>query len=210
LLVSQSFNSTNAANGPSESPVISPDGRFIAYRSVATNIVPNDANGVADLFLFDRSNNATLLLTVNQDGSSSANSWSLMPIFSADSSTLTFESFACDLPAPGFNEFSDIYAFGLSSFPGVLGSSGSGSTSSNSEFPVQFLSPGPTTSYPGLSWPLSPGNSYQAQFKDNLSDPNWQNVNGNIIYVGGQAEIYDLSSSPNQRFYRIILSTQAN
>ena len=206
LLVSQSFNSTSAANGTSDSPAISPDGRFIAYRSLASNIVPDDTNGVADLFLFDRSNNATMLLTVNQGGSSSANSWSLLPVFSGDGGTLVFESYDSNLPGPGYNEWSAIWAFDLSSFPVVVGSGGSGTGSSNSEFYVQLVPANSTTPYPGLSWPLSPGNSYQVQFKNDLSDTNWQNVDGSIIFVGGTAQINDLSPSPDRRFYRVVLN----
>ncbi len=44
LLVSQSFNSTGITNANSDSPTISPDGRFIAYRSFAANLVPFDIN----------------------------------------------------------------------------------------------------------------------------------------------------------------------
>jgi Tol biopolymer transport system component len=42
------------ANGDSQTPVISGDGRFVAFTSTATNLVPGDTNGVADIFLFDR------------------------------------------------------------------------------------------------------------------------------------------------------------
>jgi len=68
LLVSQNFNATGAANTNSDSPVISPNGRFIAYRSFATNIIPDDFNNVADLFIYDASNNATILVSVNGAG----------------------------------------------------------------------------------------------------------------------------------------------
>lgn len=113
LLVSESFDSADAADGASDWPVLSPDGRFVAYRSRADNIVPGDSNGVGDLFLYDRSNNATMLVSVSQTGNSTANSWSASPAFSGDSKTLVFESYAGNLPAPGFNEFNAIYALNL-------------------------------------------------------------------------------------------------
>lgn len=205
LLVSQNFNSTGAANGASDMPAISPNGRFVAYRSVASDIVPGDTNGVADLFVFDQVNNTTVAVTVNQAGSATANSWSLMPVFSGDSSNLVFESYAANLPAPGFNEWSAIYEFNLASFPFVAGQGGSDPTNSASVFFVQLIPPG-ASQYPGVNWPVAPGKTYQAQFKNDLTDTNWQNVNGSVIILGGTAQINDLSPSPNRRFYRVILN----
>ena len=103
LLVSQNFIATGAANTGSDSPGISPNGRFVAYRSLATNVVPLDFNGVADLFLYDVSNNSTMLLSVNGAGDSSANGLSLKPVFSTDGRTLFFQSWASDLSAADFN-----------------------------------------------------------------------------------------------------------
>ena len=42
------------ANGPSDEPVISPDGRRVAFVSAATNLTPDDTNGVRDVFVHDR------------------------------------------------------------------------------------------------------------------------------------------------------------
>lgn len=41
-------------NGPSYSPSISADGRFVVFASDADNLVPGDDNGQTDIFLFDR------------------------------------------------------------------------------------------------------------------------------------------------------------
>jgi hypothetical protein len=42
------------ANGTSTDPSISADGRFVAFRSYASNLVDGDSNGVADIFVRDR------------------------------------------------------------------------------------------------------------------------------------------------------------
>ena len=42
------------ANGSAQRCSLSPDGWFVAFSSVATNLVPNDTNGVADIFVHDR------------------------------------------------------------------------------------------------------------------------------------------------------------
>ena len=46
--------SGNEAHGPSLSPVISANGRFVVFESDAADSVPDDTNGVRDVFLRDR------------------------------------------------------------------------------------------------------------------------------------------------------------
>jgi hypothetical protein len=42
------------ANGRSERPAISADGRYVTYHSTASNLIVDDTNGLTDVFLFDR------------------------------------------------------------------------------------------------------------------------------------------------------------
>ena len=50
-----SLSSTGAdADGHSDAPAISSDGRFVAFASMATNLVSGDSNGLKDIFLRDR------------------------------------------------------------------------------------------------------------------------------------------------------------
>ena len=51
-LVSVSTNG-GPANGASTDPVMTPDGRFVAFISSASNLVPNDTNGIPDVFVRD-------------------------------------------------------------------------------------------------------------------------------------------------------------
>lgn len=53
------------ANGPSSGAGISADGRWIAFRSAATDLVPGqiDPNGRTDLFLYDRATGRTALVS---------------------------------------------------------------------------------------------------------------------------------------------------
>ena len=46
------------ANESSLVPSLSQDGRFVAFLSFASNLVPGDTNGVADIFLRDRDTDA--------------------------------------------------------------------------------------------------------------------------------------------------------
>jgi hypothetical protein len=52
--VSISTSGGQALGGESTSPAISANGRFVAFQSRATNLVPGDTNGVMDVFVHDR------------------------------------------------------------------------------------------------------------------------------------------------------------
>ena len=55
-------------NGDSQLPVISANGRYVAYASVASNLVPGDANGKSDVFIFDRETQVTSRISVASNG----------------------------------------------------------------------------------------------------------------------------------------------
>ena len=46
-------------NGVSTDPVMTPDGRYVAFVSAATNLVAGDTNGIADVFVRDLVNGTT-------------------------------------------------------------------------------------------------------------------------------------------------------
>ena len=56
------------ANGASTDPVMTPDGRFVAFVSAATNLVANDTNGLPDVFVRDLLNGTTQLISVGATG----------------------------------------------------------------------------------------------------------------------------------------------
>ncbi len=56
---------------------ISADGRYVAYKSEATNLVPGDTNG-QDVFVFDRQTNTTARVSVASDGTA-GNAGSIRP-----------------------------------------------------------------------------------------------------------------------------------
>ena len=46
------------ANGYSQGPIVTPDGRFVVFQSYATNLTASDANGAeGDVYLRDRTGN---------------------------------------------------------------------------------------------------------------------------------------------------------
>lgn len=49
-----STTGSSAGNASSAAPAISADGRFVAFSSAASDLVADDTNGVADVFIYDR------------------------------------------------------------------------------------------------------------------------------------------------------------
>lgn len=93
------------ANGRSFHPSISGDGRFVAFASLATNLVANpDGNGVYDIYVRDRATGRTRLVSVVASGhpgagaTGSGNSYG--PSISAEGRHVAFYSEAEDLVPP--------------------------------------------------------------------------------------------------------------
>jgi Tol biopolymer transport system component len=83
-------------NNISEYPSISSDGRYVAFASRASNLVPNDTNGIADIFVRDRQANTTTLVSVASDGTQS-NGDSRQDSISSDGRFIAFSSSATNL-----------------------------------------------------------------------------------------------------------------
>ncbi|HZV36239.1 MAG TPA: hypothetical protein VFB72_16805 [Verrucomicrobiae bacterium] len=192
MLISMNYNSTGGGMGNSDSPDISSDGRFIAYRSVATNLVAGFGSSAPQIYLYDRTNGTTTLITTSVYGNSASAGRSLMPVFSADALTLVFQSWSDDLVTQDFNQSSDIFALYLYS------------SNSPPAFPAEIVFVPANNSAPTISWQVTPWQTYQVQYKDNLTDPAWQTLNGTISFSGNQGSITDPSAANTQRFYRIV------
>src|SRR5205823_3306605 len=106
-LVSVAAGGTGA-DGNSFNPAISPDGRYVAFDSEATNLVASDTNGFPDVFVRDRLTGTTERVSV-ASGGAQGNSSSGRPAISADGRYVAFESAASNLVAGGtFGNF-DIF-----------------------------------------------------------------------------------------------------
>ena len=58
-------------DGNSSGPSLSQNGRYVAFTSSATNLVPDDTNGFSDIFVRDRQNQTTERVSLRFDGSQS-------------------------------------------------------------------------------------------------------------------------------------------
>jgi Tol biopolymer transport system component len=84
------------ANGGSFTPSISANGRYVAFASIAVNLVSGDTNGVQDIFVHDRQTGQTTRVSVASDGAQ-ANDFSSNPSISADGRYVAFISVANNL-----------------------------------------------------------------------------------------------------------------
>lgn len=96
------------ANERSYSPSISADGRVVAFSSFASNLVPDDTNGLLDVFVHRRDQQTTTRLSVGPDGAQ-ADGLSFAPIVSADGALVVFSSEAGNLVRNDSNAIRDVF-----------------------------------------------------------------------------------------------------
>jgi Tol biopolymer transport system component len=93
--VSETYDGTPANGGSGNTPVLSADGRFVAFYSLASNLVPADANEIPDLFVRDRATGITERISVTSDGAEAAANGFLYPYapaISADGRYVAYSS----------------------------------------------------------------------------------------------------------------------
>ena len=104
-----SVDSTGAqADHSSSLPAISPDGRYVAFESDATNLVSGDTNGMLDIFLRDRHTGQTTRVSVSSSGAQ-GNEDSSDPSVSSDGRYVAFYSLASNLVAGDTNAKRDVF-----------------------------------------------------------------------------------------------------
>jgi uncharacterized repeat protein (TIGR01451 family) len=96
------------ADDESSHPALSADGRFVAFRSDAGNLVPGDTNGKSDIFVHDRQSGQTTRVSVASDGTE-ADDGSNLPALSADGRLVAFQSNATNLVSGDTNNYIDIF-----------------------------------------------------------------------------------------------------
>jgi Tol biopolymer transport system component len=100
------------ANGASSFPSISADGRYVAFESIATNLVAGDGNGTSDVFVHDRQTKDTTRVSLHTDGTE-GNLESNSPSISSDGRYVAFVSNATNLVAGDLNGLFDVFVHDL-------------------------------------------------------------------------------------------------
>ena len=132
-LLSQSSGGIRS-NGYSTQLAITPDGRFVAFVSAATNLVAGDTNGANDVFVRDRFAGTTERVSLANGGNESDAS-SSSPAISADGRYVVFASSATNLVAGDTNDALDVFVrdrvLGTTTRVSVSGSGAQGDATSS-------------------------------------------------------------------------------
>ncbi len=96
------------ANGFSTQPALSANGRFVAFLSNATNLVPGDTNTANDVFLHDRKTGVTTMVSVSSDGGLGGDHCSNLAI-SSNGAVVAFVSRASNLVVGDTNSLEDVF-----------------------------------------------------------------------------------------------------
>ncbi|MBF0107016.1 MAG: DUF4215 domain-containing protein, partial [Deltaproteobacteria bacterium] len=91
---------------------ISGDGRFVAFRCAATNLVAGDTNASDDIFVRDRTEQKTFRVSVSSAGVQ-ARGRSLQPVISLDGKFVAFASYASNLVSGDTNGKKDIFLYSI-------------------------------------------------------------------------------------------------
>jgi uncharacterized repeat protein (TIGR01451 family) len=94
--------------GDADQAAISTDGRFVAFRSAAANLVPGDTNGVQDVFVRDRVARTTTRVSVSTAGAAGTAA-SDSPSISGDGSRVAFRSAAPNLVPNDTQGYTDVF-----------------------------------------------------------------------------------------------------
>lgn len=86
-----------SAAGETYYPDICYDGRFVAYGSLASNLMLADSNDAIDIFLYDRSVNLTWRINRGSHDGVQANNWNFFSSISGGGKTVAFTSYATNL-----------------------------------------------------------------------------------------------------------------
>src|SRR5207247_1993168 len=125
-----SVNSAGTRSGGGTAPVISADGRFVAFLSDASNLVANDINGATDVFVRDLQTGTTTLASVNSAGTRSGAAGCYAAAMSADGRFVTFVSDASDLVTIDTGRVQDVFVRDLKTRTTTLVSVNSAGTGS--------------------------------------------------------------------------------
>ena len=101
-------------NQDSEASSVSTDGRYVAFASFADNLVPEDTNTFADIFVRDRLNGTTERVSVGSNGRQSDGDSGILnlmgePDISADGRFVAFSSMASNLAGRDTNGNPDVF-----------------------------------------------------------------------------------------------------
>ena len=113
-LISVAADGGLARGGSSLFPGVSGEGRYVVFESSATNLVPNDVNGVVDVFVRDRQSGLNILVSKHSNGTQ-GDAHSARARISENGQYVVFESGSSTLADGDTNGDVDIFRHDLAS-----------------------------------------------------------------------------------------------
>jgi Tol biopolymer transport system component len=157
-------------DGDSWGASLSADGRWVLFVSVAGNLVPNDGNGLHDVFLRDTVNGVTIRVSGNPAGND-GNGDCYEASMNADATRIAFQSYSDNLVANDANGSSDVFLYDRNNGVTTLQSVSSAGVQGDgtSDFPV-LSADGSLLIFTSLSDNLvpQPANGYRASYLRDL------------------------------------------
>lgn len=142
------------ANSDSAGGVVSADGRFVAFESAASNLVPGDTNGRTDVFVRDRRTGVT------RSTSAGGNSDSISPSISDDGRYVAFTSFASNLAPGDANDNPDVFVYDVwTGATRPVSVSPAGTPGDAASFHVSLSGDGRLAAFSSLATNLAPGDT---------------------------------------------------
>jgi hypothetical protein len=234
-LVSVNYSGTGPGNGASGDPSISADGRYVLFRSAASDLVPDDDNGVADIFVRDMRTGVTRLVSRRSDTAAPGNERPGIAAMSASGEVVAFASFASDLATEDRNFASDVFVeklpadtdadglsdewelanFGDLSFDGISDPDGDGAsnlaefiagTSPKNAGSVLRLSPATDGARLTLTWPTVAGRRYRLRVSDSLAPASWREATEVVTGTGTAMNFAEAAADgASERFYQVVV-----
>jgi Tol biopolymer transport system component len=132
-----------------DSPDLSGDGRFVAFRSSSPDLIPGDRDNEfsSDVFVRDRQTGLVERVSVNADGSGGAEAFT--PAISADGRYVAYVSFASTILAGDTNDTADVFVFDRATHTTKRVSVASDGTQSNDYSGVSDFAEAPALSADG-------------------------------------------------------------
>lgn len=153
-------------NSTSNYPSVSESGRYIAFESVASNLVIGDTNAFRDVFVYDRELDITEIVSVGLGGATT-NGVSARPAISADGNWVVYRSDANNIVAGDTNGALDVFLYDRATLQTTCVSRGiSGATANDSSFEPCISSDGRFVAYSSRANDLVTGdtNGFQDVF----------------------------------------------
>ncbi len=179
LLVSLNQTGTGSGNGPSTKPVMAANGRTVVFQSFASDLVPNDYNGMRDVFVLQ-------LGGADTDGDGLDDDWELA----------YFET----LDRDGSGDFDHDGATDGDEFR-----AGTDPRNDGSVLRVMTIT-SPGSGSTTVLWSAVPGRSYRVQFKDEVTEAQWTDWGEVVTASSSTGAAVDLAApATGHRFYRVLL-----